>query len=53
MFDIIGYDESNQAMKYLFDINPDKTSQSFLQKKILEHTTSGGKLHEGYGIILK
>lgn len=51
MFDIIGYDESNQAIKYLFDINPEKNVQSYLQKKILEHTSSGGKLHEGYGII--
>lgn len=53
MFDMIAYDESDQALKYLFDINPEKTTQNDLQKRVIEHKESGGKLYEGYGVISK
>ncbi|MBE7029877.1 MAG: hypothetical protein E7409_00455 [Ruminococcaceae bacterium] len=53
MFDVIGYYDSPQALRYLFDINPDKQNMSGIQKKIRAHLDGGGKLFEGYGVINK
>lgn len=53
LFDVFEYTESDQAIKYLFDINSKKNAQNSLQKMVLEHKNNGGKLYEGYGAIAK
>ncbi len=52
-FTIFYYKESDSALRYLFELNPDKTKESGLQRKIREYKESGGKLHDGYGVIDK
>ncbi len=52
LFKVLEYNESDQTQRYLFTLNPDKEPKTTLQKKVLEHLEKGGKLHEGYGVIL-
>lgn len=52
-FDVISYKESQQAMRYLFELNRDKNTENSLQKKVRLHTENGGKLFAGYGVIDK
>ena len=52
-FEVISYEESNQAYERLFTLNNQKDKESSLQKKVRAHIKNGGKLYEGYGIINK
>ncbi len=53
MFDVFSYEESRQAIKYLFTLQPSRKKHSALQEKVLAHTNAGGSLCEGYGVISK
>ena len=51
-FDVVHYTPSNDAVRRLFELNPQKGSENNFQKHIRTFTENGGQLLEGYGILV-
>lgn len=50
-FDIIHWAPSNDAMRRLFELNPDKGPENSFQRNVRTFVENGGQTLEGYGIL--
>jgi len=50
-FDVICWHPSNDALRRLFDLSPNKGPENSFQRNVRTFTENGGQLLEGYGIL--
>ena len=51
-YDVIHWAPSNDAIRRLFELNPDKGPENSFQKNVRTFVENGGQTLEGYGILI-